>query len=281
MKNINKRLIVSDFDGTLATSDNEVGGEVRSAIERYVSAGGIFAVCTGRMLHSILPRVREIGLKGLVVAYQGTVIAEIESGKIIKKGCINYSDVAEICRFVEELKRGCTQFKYGINAYSDEVLYTDISKENPYLKKYESITRIDAVSLSTPMSEFIEDKKYNCQKVTFFVSPQERDYLYGELINKFGKSFDVTCSAEFLVEISPLNDTKGEALKYIAAHFGIPLSSTVAIGDNLNDLSMIQAAEIGVAVGNAVQGLKDAADEVTVTNNEGAVAKIIEKYGFI
>ena len=83
------------------------------------------------------------------------------------------------------------------------------------------------------------------------------------------------------MEVSPFNDTKGEALKYIASYYGIPLSSTVAIGDNLNDLSMIQTADIGVAVGNAVQGLKDAADVVTVTNNEGAVAKIIEKYGFI
>ena len=55
----------------------------------------------------------------------------------------------------------------------------------------------------------------------------------------------------------------------------------MAIGDNLNDLSMIVAAQTGIAVGNAVAGLKDAANEVTVTNNEGAVAKIIEKYGFM
>ena len=102
-KIINKRLIVSDFDGTLITDEQEIPQEVRTAINEYVECGGIFAVCTGRMLRSILPRVRELGLKGLVVAYQGTVIAEIESGKIIKNGSLENSDVVEICRYIEEL----------------------------------------------------------------------------------------------------------------------------------------------------------------------------------
>ena len=60
----------------------------------------------------------------------------------------------------------------------------------------------------------------------------------------------------------------------------MPLSSSVAIGDNLNDVSMIKVAGTGVAVGNAVEGLKSVADYVTVSNNDSAVAKIIEKFGF-
>ncbi len=91
----------------------------------------------------------------------------------------------------------------------------------------------------------------------------------------------MTCSADVLVELSPLGDNKGEALLYIARHFNIPPESTVAVGDNLNDMAMIKTAQIGVAVGNAVEELKECADYVTVTNNEGAVAKMIEKFGFI
>lgn len=281
MKQINKRLIVSDFDGTLSTSENKVPDEVCRAIEEYVACGGIFAVCTGRMLSSILPRVRGLGLKGLVVAYQGTVIAEIESGKIIKKGSIPYTSVSEICRYAEGLQSGAEKLAYGINTYSNEILYTDIPKDNEHLKLYESITGIDAQSVNTLMSDFISKNKLDCQKIAFMVPPQTREQLYIKLLSKFGDRFDVTCSAKVLVEISPMGDNKGEALKYIANYYGVPMSSTVAIGDNLNDLSMIKAAEIGVAVGNAVQGLKDAANCVTVTNNECAVAKIIEKYGFI
>lgn len=274
MRKINNRLIVSDFDGTLLTTENTVPDEVRAAINEYVASGGIFAVCTGRMLCSILPRVRELGLKGLVVAYQGTVIAEIDSGKIIKRDCLTKCDVSEICRFIEGLN-------YGINVYSNEILYTDIPKNDEYLMRYESITGVDATSVEGKISEYVLKHGLDCQKVACLVSPKEREQLYKSLLAKFGDRFDVTCSAEVLVEISPLCNNKGVALKYIAEYYGIPLSSTVAVGDNLNDLSMIKAAGTGVAVGNAVQALKDAADYVSVTNNECAVAKIIEKYGFI
>lgn len=273
MKELNKRLIVSDFDGTLLTSNQTVPEAVRSAISEYVSAGGIFAVCTGRMLKSILARVRELGLKGLVVAYQGTVIAEIESGKILKKNCIKYADVAEICLYLESINQS-------MNTYSDEILYTDLPKTNVYLNMYERITGVEAESVNVPMSQFVSENNLDCQKVTCLVPPQNREPLYHNLLNKFGGEFDVTCSADVLVEISPPGDNKGSALKFIADYYSVPYTSAVAVGDNLNDLSMIQAAGVGVAVGNAVQQLKDAADFVAVTNNEGAVAQIIKKFGF-
>ena len=126
----------------------------------------------------------------------------------------------------------------------------------------------------------ISKNKLCCQKIACLVPPELRKSLYLNLLEKFGSEFDVTCSAQVLVEVSPLNDNKGEALKFIASHYGVTMDSTVAVGDNLNDLPMIKQAGVGVAVGNAVRELKDAADIVTVSNNDGAVAKIIEKYGF-
>ena len=103
MKNLNYKLIVSDFDGTLIDGNQQVPSKVKAAIDEYIANGGVFAVCTGRILYCILPRVRELGLKGFVVASQGTVIADIESGKIIKNGGMDYSEVAEICRNIKEL----------------------------------------------------------------------------------------------------------------------------------------------------------------------------------
>lgn len=271
-KTINKRLIVSDFDGTLITDEQKIPDEVRSAIEEFVACGGIFAVCTGRMLRSILPRVRELGLKGLVVAYQGTVIAEIESGKIIKNGSIENASVVEICRYVEELG-------FSINTYSDDILYSNLPKDNAHLQQYEAVTGVQSEHVDF-MSDFALKNNLRCQKITCLVSPDDREELYSKLTQKFGSRFDVTCSASVLVEISPFGDTKGAALKYIADYYGVPMDSTVAVGDNLNDLSMIKAAQTGVAVGNAAELLKQSADFVTVSNNEGAVAKIIEKFGF-
>ena len=274
MRKLNYRLIVSDFDGTLINDNQQVPRNVRDAIDEYVTNGGIFAVCTGRMLTSILPQVRSLGLKGLVIAYQGSVIAEIESGRILKTNAIPYFEAAEICRELEKMN-------LPVNAYSDGEMYTNIPEGNEYLRTYERIVRVNAKRAEGKISEFIERGKKNCQKVLIFASPEQRERLYAEIKSVFGGRFDVTCSASVLIEISPLGDHKGEAVKFLSEYFKVPMSLTLAAGDNLNDLPMIKAAGTGVAVGNAVKELKEAADFVSVTNNEGAIAQIIDKYGFV
>lgn len=274
MKKLNYKLIVSDFDGTLIDDNQQILPEVRTAIENYIACGGIFAVCTGRMTCCILPRVRELGLKGLVVAYQGTVIADIESGKILKFGGINSEGVAEICRNIKELG-------HPVNVYCGDDLYTDIPKDNKYLRRYEQIVGIDAQYVDGDIADFVVKNDLFCQKVAILVAYEEQPALYAELCRRLGDKYDVTCSAKVLVEVSPLGDNKGTAVKFLAEKFGIPIEKTVAAGDNLNDLSMIEAAGVGVAVGNATEALKNAADFVAVTNNEGAIAQIIEKFGYL
>lgn len=274
MKQLNYKLIVSDFDGTLLSSKYDISDEVKSAINDFVENGGIFAVVTGRMLKSILPQVRALGLKGFVCAYQGTVIADIESGKIIKEGGFPAENVAEICRAIKD----CGQF---INVYYDNNLYTDIPKENEHLKLYEKITGVDAISITDiPMADYVLKNKMYCQKVTSLVSPKEMLNLYNALYERFHDKYDVTYSASVLVELSPKGDDKGSALRFLSEKYGIPIEKCVAIGDSLNDAPMIKVAGLGVAVENAVQPLKDIANYVTVSNDEGAVAQVIKKFGY-
>lgn len=270
---INCGLIVSDFDGTLIDDKQQILPEVKEAIDEYVAAGGIFAVCTGRMPRSILPRVRELGLKGPVIAYQGTVIADIESGKLIRNGGMEYGATAEICRRFEE--KG-----YGVNVYSDDNIYTDFPEDDAAMLTYENIVRVKAIRVKKRISDYVSENKMFCQKVISIVPEDKREEVYSELNAEFGKRFDITCSAKVLVEASPYGDNKGAALKFLSAYYNVPIEKTVAAGDNLNDLSMIEAAGIGCAVGNADILVKQAADFVSVTNNDGALAQIIKKFGF-
>ncbi len=273
MKEINYKLIVSDFDGTLIDDNQCIPQKVVEAINEYVECGGIFAVCTGRMLCSILPRVRELGLKGLVIANQGCVIADIESGKIIKDISLSYTDAYEICRNIEELGRY-------INIYCGDKIYKDIPKDNEYLQVYERIIGVQTTFVEGKISQFVLNNSLDCHKVSCLVAPNERNKLYSELINRLGSRFDITCSAKVLVEVSPINETKGEAVKFLCKHFGVSIKHCIAVGDNLNDLSMIKVAGLGVAVGNADEQLKEQAHLITDTNNDGAIALIIKKYGF-
>ena len=274
MKKLNCRLIVSDFDGTLANSRNEVSQRVIEAINGYVNCGGIFALCTGRILPSILPRAREMGLKGLAVACQGSVIADIETGKIIRSVHFQSGQTAEICAALEELDSN-------VQAYHNCGFYSSLPVGEEHLKLYESIIGIEAAHADKKLSQFVAESDIKFNKVAALCRPDEQEELYSALVEKFGKKYDVTCSAKVLVEISPYGETKGEALKFLAAHYGVPIEKTCAVGDNLNDASMIEAAGYGVAVGNAVDGLKEIARYITVTNDEDAVAKVIEDYGYI
>ena len=82
------RLFVSDFDGTLGKAPDRIEPETVEAIKVYERHGGIFAVCTGRMFSSIRPICLKYGLKGLVIAYQGAMIGDIETGKVVFSGGI-------------------------------------------------------------------------------------------------------------------------------------------------------------------------------------------------
>ena len=273
MKKLNCKLIVSDFDGTLANSQNAVDKRTVEAINRYVGDGGIFAVCTGRILPSILSVVRELGLSGLVVASQGSQIADIKSGKVIRNVCFTPEQTAKICAVLEDLQTN-------VQVYDLQGFYSSLPQDEKHLNLYESIIGVTARHTDEPYSEYVLKNNLRCNKVATLCHASEQEELFKKISAILGGEFDVTCSASVLIEISPLGETKGSALKFLAEHYGVPMHATCAIGDNLNDLSMVEAAGVGVAVGNAVKGLKERADFIAVTNDEGAVAQVIEKFGY-
>ena len=147
MRKINYKLIISDYDNTLTSGKNRIPKDVIKAIKNYVECGGIFAICSGRMLRSILPQAKKLGLKGLVSANQGIVIADIESGRILKNGGMTADETALVCRTIEKLNQP-------INLYSGDELYTDIPKNNKYLKKYEKIVQVKSIHVDGKISDF-------------------------------------------------------------------------------------------------------------------------------
>ncbi len=273
MKKLNYRLIVSDFDGTLANSENEVPGEVVTAVNNYVANGGMFAVCTGRILPSILPRVRKMGLNGVVIASQGSQIAEISTGKLLKNIVFTSEQASEICACLESLDTN-------IQLYHNEGFYSTLPEDEEHLNLYERIVGLKSQRTDMPLSQFAKNCEPMFCKAAILVMPEDRQALYEKINAKLGDRFDVTCSAKVLIEISPLGETKGGALKFLADRFNIPIDKTIAIGDNLNDISMVTAAGLGVAVGNGEEELKRVAGFVAPSCDEGAVACVIEKFGY-
>lgn len=271
MKQINYPLIISDFDGTLLRSDQTIDEKTRLTIEQYTAAGGVFAICTGRTPRSILPRAKELGLKGLISSFQGSVILDAETGKLIRDGGMETSLAISVCKKMEEMN-------LHIHVYDVNEYYSNEGGE--ILEMYEKISGVKGVVAQKPLSKLIEEKGMKVRKLIAIVAPEDRQRVVDTLSAAFHGKCYVTYSTSFLIEISSPKYTKGSAVRFIAEHYGIPIEKTVAIGDSLNDLPMLQSAGIGIAVKNAEAALKKEALVCEYTNDENAVGKIIEKYGY-
>ncbi len=273
MRKIRYPLIASDFDGTLARKDGTVGEKTKKAIDEYIASGGTFALCTGRMPSAILPKARELGLKGLLCCGQGSIILDIESGKPIMQGRLPHDLSVRICKAVEEL--GLHTHAYDLSEY-----YSNMDDEP--LRMYEEAVKVKAKRvLDKPLWKYIEETGMCPFKFLMMVEPDKSaEYIDKISAMKF-EDCVITKSAKFLIEVCNLKYSKATALEFLANKYNVPIEETIAIGDQWNDLPMIKKAGLGLAVANAAEELKAVATTLPYTNNEDAVAYVIENYAYI
>ncbi len=273
MQKINYGLIISDFDGTLVNSDETICEENKTAIAEYIKNGGVFAISTGRLPNGILPRAQELGLKGVVVCAQGSIIVDIESKEVIFEDKIPNAIAVKVCKKIEDMG-------IHVHVYNTWGYYSN--KDDDALRRYEKTTRTKAeVITNRPIYEILQETGMDVCKFLMMVYPQDNAKIREILEKENFEGCAITKSADVLVEVINARCSKGTAVEYLAKHYGIPMEKTVAIGDQWNDIPMIQTAGVGVAVKNADELLKASATEVCeYTNEEGAVAKTIEKYGY-
>lgn len=272
MPKINYGLVVSDFDGTLVRHDGTISEENKTAIARYVANGGAFAISTGRLHYGILDRARELGLKGLVACCQGAIIVDIESGQPVENNMIPYETTLTICEKMEEL--GLHYHLYDFENYYS-------NKADDALRFYEKAVRKKAILITDkPLSQFVREKKMRSYKVLAMVEPKDNERFYKEIDRTHFSDCITTKSADYLIEVVNANYSKGTAVEFLAKHYGVPLEKTIGVGDQWNDLPMIERAGLGIAVQNADQKLKEKAVVCKFTNEENAIANIIENYGY-
>ncbi len=274
MQRINYGLIISDFDGTLVREDGTISQKNKQAIQKYTQNGGRFAVSTGRLHYGILPRVKELGLDGVVCCCQGAVIIDLQTGEPILNGTLSYETTLKACKEMEKLG-------LHIHLYTFDCYYANM--DDQALKWYEKAIRVKAKLVTNqPLSKLVEEQKICAYKIVAMVAPEDNASIINELSKTNYDGACITKSADFLVEIINKKYSKGTAVQFLSDYYKVPLEKTIGIGDQMNDIPMIERAGLGVAVQNANDGLKQVADTVCeYTNEEDAVANIIEKYGFM
>lgn len=272
MKRLHYALIVSDFDGTLVRDDGNIDEANKIAIKEYTENGGIFAISTGRMPYGILPRAKELGLKGILCACQGAVIMDIESGEALLEGTIPCEITVDICEKMEALG-------LHIHVYDQTDYYCNM--DDDALKLYQKAVRTTPILVTDkPMSVYVKEKGICAYKVLAMVNPKDNVRIMQALEKENFAGCCVTKSADFLVEVINASYSKGTAVEFLAERYGVPIEKTIGVGDQQNDIPMIKAAGLGIAVKNADEALKKEAVVLEYTNEEAAIAKIIEKYGY-
>ena len=265
-----------DADISNLNSDDSfvpISEENKAAIAQYVAAGGAFAISTGRMPSGILSRAQELGLKGMVCCCQGAIILDIETGAVISEGRLSLDSTIVACKLMEEL---------GLHIHVYDLWDFYVNMDDWALKMYENAVKSKGkLVLDQPLSEFIKEQGLCAYKLLAMVEPKDSERLLEELFKHEIDGCDYTKSADFLVEIINKNYSKGTAVEFLANYYGTSKARTIAIGDQRNDLSMLEVAGLGVAVKNADEALKTSADYVSAyTNDENAVADIIYRFGF-
>ncbi len=267
-------LIALDLDGTLLTSDKRLTGRTRAALERAAGAGIEIVPATGRFYLGIPEAVRGLPFIRYAITINGAQVVDAVSGETLYSADIPMGEAIEFYRYLDTLPviYDCYSGDWGrITASMQEAADRYIS--NPYTLKMVRELREPVPELK----EYLMEQRRPVQKMQLFTRDQElRSRLIGELAARYPQ-FSITASLRDNIEINSRNADKGKALAALAAHLGLDMAKTAAVGDGLNDVSMLRAAGTGIAMENSHPEALAAADLVTADCDSDGVALAIER----
>lgn len=238
------KLVALDMDGTLLTEEKTISAENRQAIYAALEAGVTVIFSTGRGVQSALPYAIELGLQTPIVAVNGSEVWKSPT-ELLRRELVS----AELIR---KMHRIALDYDTWYWAYAVEGLFN----------KDKWIDDIDSVSWL---------------KFGYYTENAEALSEIRATLESWGV-LEITNSHPCNIELNPKGISKASGIEDVCKLLGISMSEVIAMGDSENDIAMIQAAGLGVAMGNAQEGVKRIADLVTVTNDEHGVARIINEY---
>ncbi len=263
------KLFIADYDGTLGVApQNTIDEQTLEAINKFIDKGGIFAVCSGRETSSITRILKENNLKGLVASFQGARISDLESGKYLLDGGL---DVQTAVKLLDDLK-DCGLAPL---AYTEDGLFFD--KRTPYIEVYENLVGLIG-EVTDVRAKLIRENK-GTSKICWLGDDEIVNQVANRMNEKYkGMNVKFNSGAKSLLEAINSDCGKGQAVKFIANYYNIPLSEVITVGDSTNDIELVKGEWHGVAVGDGREELKAVAKEITVPFDEKPVKTLLEKY---
>lgn len=261
--NYNIKLVAIDVDGTLVTDDKRITENTIMAIRKALDKGVFVSIASGRPL-SGLDRFREYFKEdALFITYNGGKVIKIDTNEVIFDKCMGSNEAKDVLNYA-------FNNKIHLFIWKNDELYTD--EYNEHVEYYEIHSGVKAHVVSDFRGLF-----ENITKIILY-DYHENLLKAKENLERINQNVNYQFSLPVFLEIFNKEVSKGNALEMIGKYYHINREEIMAIGDNFNDLSMIEYAKVGIAMGNAPDEIKQKAFYVTKTNEEDGVAYAINKF---
>ena len=271
------KLISFDLDGTFLTDEKTTPPENLEMLEKAAEPGVYIVPNSGR----IFPGMPEELIKAEYIRYylcgNGASVYDKKADKVIAKAEISPELALRFAEYMDTLPvvYDCYQDNMG---YMTEEMYNALEDwaATPAMAKYMKRVRRPVPDLKKMLAE----KNHTVMKMQMHFHDLEERRRQLEIIPQLFPELTATSSIMNNIEVNSVYSTKGHALETLCAHLGIDLSEVIAFGDGSNDISMIKAAGMGVAMENSEKSVLEAADMVAGNNNDSGMAKVIKKLIF-
>ncbi|MTI69196.1 MAG: HAD family phosphatase [Firmicutes bacterium] len=267
------KLVVCDMDGTLLNSEGVISNRNIKTLKNLIKNDIQVAIATGRIHPSASTFGKQIGIKTPLITCNGAVIKDLDEKEYFKNK-VTFRDCLEI--FNE-----CKKHDILLQFYTEDICYIEksTSERNKFIewcKNLEGEKNVTYKEIDNAYEWLKENKDTNIFKI---LMNTEDDKLRKNLKNKFKKINSIECLSSWSTNIEIMNKgvSKGQAVKRLAKMLNIKQDEIICFGDNENDLSMIEYAGLGIAMGNANEGVKELADYITISNDEDGISHAVSE----
>lgn len=263
------KLLVLDVDGTLLNEEKVISKRTLSALLKVQQTGVRIALASGRPTYGLLPIAKslELGLYGgFILSYNGSQIINAKNGEILFERRIN----PEMIPYIE---KKAVKNNFALFTYHDDTLLTN-SPDNVHVQEEAALNNLKIIT-EEEFSTAIDFAPCKCMLVS-----DDEEALTGLEIHwkkRLDGVLDVFRSEPYFLEVVPCSVDKANTLAVLLEYLGIQRDEVMAIGDGVCDVTMIQMAGTGVAMGNSVESVKICADYTTDTNANDGVAQAVKK----
>lgn len=274
------KVIIMDVDGTLTSNDKDVTPKTKEALLKAEEAGAILVLASGRPTSGLLDLAKELQMDkhhGLLVAYNGSTVIDCETMEVLFNQALSVEEGKAVLEHMKKFDRVRPMIDKGEYMFVNNVYDNWITwKGKPFdVIQYESRGGKFKLCEVDDLAGFVD---FELNKILTTADPEYLQEHYQEMMEPFKDTLSCMFTGDFYFEFTAQGIDKAKALDTVLIPMGYKKEEMIAFGDGHNDASMVKYAGIGVAMENAVQALKDIADEVTLSNDEDGIAASLYKH---